>query len=350
MPAGLQMAPGHRATTPGLLAGLVALACVVTVALVYATLEVPRWLVRVARDWVDIPDYHPAIEPEAIVAFLDSSLIRPIGYACLAVVLALVVAGLLTRRSRLASAGAVLLFLPTVGAFAGYMFFLAGLGVLRALWLPAWSGWMALGDIAYLPYIAIVWPFSLTGVDARGGVALGSIALGLFILVSSTTAWFLARFEGRPVADVWLYRVSRHPQYLGWLVWSWGFMLLSAQQPIPMAGENPGAALPWLVGSLAIVAVAWAEEARMLREHGPEYAAYRERTAFLVPLPQWLRRAAGAPVRFVLRKDAPETGRDALIAFLATLGLAVLASLPFLLADWPPGGWWAWPQWGLTPL
>jgi hypothetical protein len=30
--------------------------------------------------------------------------------------------------------------------------------------------------------------------------------------------------EGRSVADLWVYRFSRHPQYLGWILPSVGFV------------------------------------------------------------------------------------------------------------------------------
>lgn len=348
VPAGLRIPPRSGETSPALVGAITLLALVVCAALVFVTLEAPRWLARAARDAVGIPDLHPAIEPEAIEAFLATSPVRPLGYACLVLVLIFIVAGLVARRASVSSVGAVLLFLPTLGAFAGYMFFLAGLGVLRALWLPAWADWISLGDVVYLPYIAVVAPLWIAGYDVREWVAVAAIGLGLLVFVGSTAAWLLARATGRPVADAGLYRVSRHPQYLGWLIWSWGFMVLSAIQPVPMAGVNPGASLPWVVGSLAIVAVAWVEEARMRQEHGPAYEAYRGQAPFLLPLPGPLRRAAGAPIRGVLGRAVPASGRDAVAAWLVGLGLVIVASLPFFLADWPPGGWWAWPDWSLV--
>ena len=48
-----------------------------TIALTFASIELPYWLTRLADRWIDIPDYHPAIEPESIETFLQSA--RPIG-------------------------------------------------------------------------------------------------------------------------------------------------------------------------------------------------------------------------------------------------------------------------------
>jgi len=325
-------------------AAMVLVAGVFTAALTYATVELPAWLAMLAADWVDIPDLHPAIEPEAIRAFIESNNLHLIAWVCLAAVGVAIVAGIVLGRRSLATAGAIVLFLPTLGSFAAYMFFLAGLGVLRVLWLPAWEGGlMALGDVAYVPYMAIVWPLSLAGVDARGAVALAAITIGLFVFVLGTTTWLVARFEGRDVADSFIYRWSRHPQYAGWMVWSWGLMLVAAQQPVPMAGQNPGAALAWTVSTLVIVAVAWAEERTMLARAGPAWVAYRDRTPFLVPAPDVVARAARLPIRLVTGQPRPATGRQILAAFLACLAVAVVLSIPFAGLAWPPYGWWAWP-------
>jgi protein-S-isoprenylcysteine O-methyltransferase Ste14 len=191
--------------------------------------------------------------------------------------------------------------------------------------------------------MAIVWPLSLAGVDARNAVAVAAIAIGLLVFVSGTVTWLVTRFEGRDVADEFVYRWSRHPQYAGWIVWSWGLMLVAAQQPVPMAGQNPGAALAWVVSSLVIVAVAWAEERSMAERAGPAWQAYRDRTPFLLPVPAVVGRLASLPIRLVCGRPQPESGRQILAAFLACLGVAIVLSIPFAVLAWPPAGWWAWP-------
>ncbi|NIN65135.1 MAG: hypothetical protein GTO63_10635, partial [Anaerolineae bacterium] len=72
-------------------------------------------------------------------------------------------------------------FLPTFGYFAAYVFFLAGLGMLRALWLPFWGPLLKLGDISLIPYAILVYPPALMGIDIRRALAYPSIALGLLI-------------------------------------------------------------------------------------------------------------------------------------------------------------------------
>jgi protein-S-isoprenylcysteine O-methyltransferase Ste14 len=326
---------------------LTLLAIVFTVALAFATVELPRQLGRLIRDNFDLPDFHPVIEPELIEQFMDANHVRPIGYACLAVVVVLMVVGLVAEKRGLASVGAVVLFLPTFGYFAGYMFFLTGLGLMRALWLPMWGGLLKLGDIALLPYMVLVYPFALIGVDVRRVIAYLAIALGLLFFLLGTMTWFYAKFQKKAVADFWLYRFSRHPQYLGWILWSYGLMLLAIQHPVVLGGENPGASLPWLVSSLVIVCVALGEETRMSQERGEEYEAYRARTPFMFPGPRIVSTAVAAPLRVLLKRDRPRNGRELVVTFALYATILVVLSLPFLLLDWPPRGWMDWPSYTL---
>ena len=278
---------------------LTLLAIVFTVALTFATIEAPRVLSRLIRENFDVPDLHPVIEPDLIEQYMDANHVRPIGYTCLAVVIILMVAGLVAEKRGLSSLGAVVFFLPTFGYFAGYMFFLAGLGLLRALWLPVWGNLLKLGDITLLPYMILVYPLALIGLDVRGVVAYLAIGLGLLTFLLGTMAWFYAKFQRKGTVDFWLYRYSRHPQYLGWLIWSYGMMLLAARVPVPMGGENPGASLPWVISTLLVIAVAWSEEIKMRKQRGEEYERYRATVPFMLPLPTFLTRVVSAPMRLL---------------------------------------------------
>lgn len=341
---------GERGSTVGNLI-LVLLAVVFTVALTFATLEAPRVLNRVIRENLDVPDLHPVIEPELMEEFMSRNHVRLIGYTCLVVIVILILVGLVAEKRGLSSLGAVALFLPTFGYFAGYMFFLAGLGMLRALWLPFWGPLLKLGDIALLPYVILVYPFALLGMDVRQTLAYVAIAFGLLIFMLGTLAWFYAKLQRKGTVDFWLYRFSRHPQYLGWIVWSYGLMLLAIQAPIPLGGQNPGASLPWLISSLIIACVALGEELKMSKERGEEYEAYRISAPFMLPLPGFISRVVSAPMRLVLRKKHPENGRDLIITSVVYLAIFVLLSLPFVLLNWPPHlGWSDWPPyWHFIP-
>ena len=130
------------------LAILILLAIVFTVALTFAAVEVPRALTRFIEEDFDVPQINPAVQPELIQEFISSNHVRLIGHSCLALVIVLIIVGFVTERTGLSCLGAITFALPTFGYFAAYMFFLAGLGILRALWLPFWGNQMKLGDIA----------------------------------------------------------------------------------------------------------------------------------------------------------------------------------------------------------
>lgn len=189
----------------------------------------------------------------------------------------------------------------------------------------------------------LVYLFAIIGVDVRKTIACLAIGLGLLTFLLGTLAWFYAKFQRKGTVDFWLYRFSRHPQYLGWIVWSYGLMLLAIQAPIPFGGENPGASLPWMISSLVIVCVALGEEIKMGRERGGEYAAYRASAPFMFPLPKFISEVITAPIRLLLKKDRPENRKELLVTFVVYLAILVLLSLPFLLLDIPGYvGWGGW--------
>lgn len=189
---------------------LIPLAIVFTLALTFATIELPRAINNVLSAY--FPDFGHNVELiEQFVIY-----VRPIGYACLVIVIALVIFGFVTGRRGLSSLGSIAFFLPTFGYFALYMFFLAGVGIMRALWLPFWdssTNLLKLGDIVYLPYMIVVYPFAVLGVDVRTSLAFFAVGAGLLIFFLGTIAWLFGKSEGREVIDFWIYKYSRHPQY-----------------------------------------------------------------------------------------------------------------------------------------
>lgn len=325
---------------------LLALAVGYSLGMSFFTIELERLVERTLT---------PAIRESAGVAaigqevqsspygFVRSHRVQLIGGACLALILVLALVGLLVQKGGLPVLGSGALFLTTYAHFVIHMSFLAGLRVLTAVWRPFWGSWVKLGDVVYVPYMILVYPLSLLGVDARMDVAYLPFRLGLVLFCLGTVAWFYARFRRQGTADFWVYRFSRHPQYLGWIVWSYGLLLRGAQSDLPFGQPNVGASLPWLISTMILVCVALGEEIKMSRRYGHEYDAYRERTPFLFPLPRGISRAISAPLRFLLGKERPESGRELVLVFVLYSALLALLSLPFALLNWPRGGWGAWP-------
>ena len=328
----------------GKLVILVVLSIVFAIAFAFATLEVPRIVRQVLPAF--FPDYNPAIEFELIEELM--AYIRPIGYVCTVAVLGLVIVGFRTGRERLSSLGSLALFLPTFGYYVAGMFFLTGIGILRILWIPFWDvskgfSVFKLGDIVYVPYMIIVYPSALAGLDIRVPLSYLAIASGLLTFMLGTVTWFHAKSGGREIVDFWIYKYSRHPQYLGFLIWSYGVMLLAALSPFPRGGYNPGPSLPWMFSALIIVCVALQEEIEMTRRYGQEYLEYRSSAPFMIPLPKIVSSAVTAPIRILYKKDLPETPKGVAYTFLVYSAILVALSLPFLLLNWPPGlGWYSW--------
>jgi protein-S-isoprenylcysteine O-methyltransferase Ste14 len=198
--------------------------------------------------------------------------------------------------------------------------------------------------VVYLPYMAVVYPFHLAGLDVRMVVAYAAIAVGFFLFVLGTISWFYGKIQEKKTVTFWIYRVSRHPQYLGFIVWSYGIMLLAAFQPVPFGGLNPGASLPWVISTLLVICIALSEETKMSREDRQAHLAYRKTAPFLFPVPRVVVRIVGAPLRIVSGKGGNANRRNVAYAFGVYLVLAIILSAPFALLKWPGQDWSTWPS------
>lgn len=309
---------------------LILLAVVFTLALAFVTLEIPYLINNVLRAY--FPDITEWAEPERVEEFLGIA--RPIGYACLAVVLSLIVVGFIKGKRGLSSIGSIAFFIPTFGYYAASMFFLAGAGVLRALWIPFLDSsidLLKLGDIVYLPYRIIAYPFRLIGVDIGESIATLAIGLGILVFILGTITWFYGKLERRKIFDFWIYKYSRHPQYLGFLIWSYGVMLLASLAPVPFGGQNPGASFPWLILGLIIICVALSEEIKMVKLYGKSYSRYRESSPFMLPLPKFISSSITAPIRILFKSNLPKRRKEIVCTFAVYLVILILSTLPFLL-------------------
>jgi protein-S-isoprenylcysteine O-methyltransferase Ste14 len=317
--------------THGILLTLVAI--VVAVALTWAFIVLPYWvsgILYAAFQSESAAELHHGPQDAESQPYIRALNIRTIGYASLIIVGGLIVVGIVAEKRGLAVAGGIAFFLPVLGHFALSMFFLAGLGLLRTIWMPlldtsygatgdAGFGFFGLADIIFLPYIIAVYLVSWIGIDARVATGYIVMGLGLFIFVAGMLAWFTTHLEKKGTADFWIYRFSRHPQYLGWILWSYGLVLYWIHEGegahFKISWGIPDSS-PWLIATMVIVGVAMLEEIRMRREQGAAYDAYRERTPFLLPLPRIANKIIAAPMRWVLREEWPESGKQVAVVIL----------------------------------
>jgi protein-S-isoprenylcysteine O-methyltransferase Ste14 len=323
---------------------LLALAVGYTIGTAFFTIELERLFERTLTPAITESSGATALSQAVMAspdAFMQSNSVRIIGGVSLALIIALTLVGFAAEKQGLSFLGGFAFFLTTYAYFVIHMSFLAGLQVLVLLWRPFWGDWVRLGDIVYLPYMILVYPFALLGVDIRADTAHWLFRIGLIVFALGTAAWFYARFQRKGMATFWIYRYSRHPQYLGWVIWSYSLMLRAALSHA--VSPNPGTGLPWMLSTLILVWVALGEEIRMSKQYGPEYESYRTAAPFLFPLPRVVSTVVSAPMRLVLKKNWPENNRELVLSFGVYAAILILLSLPFALLGWPPGGWGDWP-------
>lgn len=301
---------------------LALLAIIFTIGLTFASIELPRLVDSFLGRNIGSPDVATVSrdrdywDPESIGEFktelyLQTYHLRLIGYSCLALIIILIAVGFITDRSGLSSAGAIILFLPVFGQFALTMFFLGGLGFLRLIWLPFLDvsfSLLHLGEIINLPYKILSYFYSLIGFDHLINLSYVITGLGLLIFFLGTLTWFYARIQKKGVANFWIYRLSRHPQYLGWIIWSYGILYLP--QPRIKIMFDISNNLPWLLATMVIIGVAMLEEVKMRRIQGEAYQSYCRRTSFLLPLPRFVSKVFSAPLRLFFKKEYPERKRE----------------------------------------
>ncbi len=325
----------------GLLFTLMAL--IFTVGLTFASVELPAVLDKVLGEHFHFPNL--ATGQDDITnwkeqLYISRYHIRLIGYICLALVIGLITAGFILEKKGLASAGALVFFLPVFGHFAATMFFLGGLAFLRFLWLPFLDisfDIMKLGDAVLLPFRWILNLFQMIGINIWNELPFVITGLGLFIFLLGVLAWMYGRLRKKPVTDFWIYRLSRHPQYMGWIIWSYGVLFLPGAN-MKRYVDVPNS-LPWLLTTMIIIAVAMLEERRMKRDYGTEYEMFRERSPFLFPLPRIIRKFFSLPLKLIFKADYPDTKGQivAVTGFYTALLIAISLITGGMLRSDKPG-------------
>ena len=256
-------------------------------------------------------------------AFLNA--IRPWGYASLCAVIVLIIAGFVSKRRKIALLGSISLFLPTFGYFALAMFFLAGIGIIRVLWYPIMSISPDVLDsctIVYAPFLL------LPGVTA---IAMGLMIAGIFMFLMGVATWLYGKLTNREVLDFSAYMYSRHPQYLGYILWSYGVLIYTVFKPYVKGAMYPPPTLFWTISTLTVIAIALREEIDMDKRYGETYQAYRRRVPFLLPLPKFVNGFLRALHSKIIGKVYPENNREIVFLILLWLFISIVISLPFSL-------------------
>jgi protein-S-isoprenylcysteine O-methyltransferase Ste14 len=313
---------------------LASLTIVFTVGLTFATVESPHYVDQLLQNTVATPGGDSHVDGVASLKtelFMAHYHVRIVGYLGFLLLIGLIVLGFTTRLSGLAAVGAAGFMLPVFAQFAGVMFFLAGLGVFNSLWLPLLDisyelqNW---GMVINAPKDVMQWLLGLIAIHSMWPTTLGFIGAGILVFGLGVFGWLSARARGAGVVRSGVYRISRHPQYLGWVLWTYGAYLLLQQVHYPRRSWAIGASLPWLISTMVIIGVAMLEELSMRRRYGEVYREYRGDAPFFFPIPRFVEQVFAVPFRLLFNKTVPTRKREiAVVVGLYTVLLVAISAL-----------------------
>jgi protein-S-isoprenylcysteine O-methyltransferase Ste14 len=316
--------------------GIYLTALLATLFFTYITLQIPRFLKSLTNGVFDDLCSHFNAVLDPITIFGDLILI---------LVLIIAIKGI-TRKRYLASVlSAVVYFTPTLFVFVvGMTILFTGLEILVlligiTLRLCGIEGDFLLmlfgsGQVFFVPYWIAITAYASEGGDIWANIeqvrdVYGSIFIivGLLVLFLGVAAWLNTKYQGGKLVDSGIYRLTRHPQYLGYILWSYGMLILSTFNQAPW--RTPTAiTLNWLVSSLILVGVALVEEINLRLDDGLNYVEYADRVSFMFPLPRLVRRIVSAPFRIIWGSDFPENLR---MVFVTLVLVIFVISLPELI-------------------
>ncbi|MET1159351.1 MAG: hypothetical protein ABWW65_00150 [Thermoprotei archaeon] len=300
---------------------------------IYIAYIVPPKIHRVLEKY--FPDYSVDVASRYVKQVIDT-LYLPITILFIAII-AIAITGLLLRVTKLSLASILTIYLPVFGYFTIAMNFFAGIGILRVLLIPFIASpepLSRLGDfLAYVIMLFLLLPALpvLFIAPTHTNVAIQSEVfflqfLGIAILFLGTLTWFYGKLRGYRVIDFWIYKYSRHPQYLGLIIWSIGYMYSLPSTAVFGTLIFPYPSTLLLLYILLITGTALVEEINLLGKY-PEYEVYWSKTPFLLPLPKPVTSILCYPVRKILGKPYPENPLEVLLVIIVYFAIISALSL-----------------------
>lgn len=174
-------------------------------------------------------------------------------------------------------------------------------GIYAALTYP----WIILKDIPdpFHPGESLYWLTYIILLDGEnillptlhrwGIIDLSLLIIGSTIFLVSFLTWIL-NLKRKDLITNGIYRLVRHPQYLGIILLSLGLTIRSLR---------PISFIAWITLLVGYLILASLEERSLLRIYGRRYEEYSKRTAFIIPFlsfnpPDWL--SVNRPYRYML--------------------------------------------------
>jgi protein-S-isoprenylcysteine O-methyltransferase Ste14 len=211
---------------------------------------------------------------------MDSEAVAPLWLACTIDVLLIAVFGL--QHSVMARPGFKqwwTKFVPEPIERSTYVMFTnAALILMFALWQPLGGNIWVVEDPMFRAAVWGLWAFGWFT------VLLATFLINHFDLFGLRQVWLY--FRGKPYTHLafrtpGLYRIVRHPLYVGWIMAFWATPTMSLTHLVFSLGMT----------AYILVAIPF-EERDLLTYHGKRYADYRRKVAMLIP---GLRKGGGMP-------------------------------------------------------
>jgi len=267
------------------------------------------------------------------------------GNVILILILITAVIGIVRKRYYASVLSAVVYFTPTLFVFVTRMSILfTGLEILSFLIVYSFKEYRILGIFMYKLFnvgqvFLVPYWLAITAYASEGGRIWANIEqvrdiygsifiiVGLLVLFLGVAAWLNTKYMGRRLVDSGIYRLTRHPQYLGYILWSYGMLILSTYNQAPWR-QPIEITLNWFVSSLILVGLALVEEINLRLDDGLNYVEYAKRVSFMFPLPRLVRRVVSTPFRIIWGSDCPENLR---MVFKTLVLIFLIVSLPELI-------------------
>lgn len=272
----------------------------------------------------------------------------PLGSLIFLLSIILVILGVVIKRFKLSFLGSLTLYLPIFANFCFTMYTFAGIGIIRLLWYPIQQispGLLGIGDVilplSYLvekvfyllhsitpPPLYVIYSIIQPLCMFIFGLLIVSIfPIGTGIFFFSIVTWFYGKFSEKELLDFWIYKYSRHPQYLGLLVCTYG-LTISLNTGFVGLGSITSIEAPtlfWLIAALFIIAAAIQEENKLSLTLGENYTTWRQSTPFLLPLPSRITDTIQWLVKRLIKKDWPSDTKE-LLFILSVFGILLILS------------------------
>ncbi|MFX0171609.1 MAG: hypothetical protein ACFE9L_06795 [Candidatus Hodarchaeota archaeon] len=307
-------------------------------------------LLIIMNDLIPSP-WTPTDGDPAVRAWLET--LKSYALIALILLLILIIAGFLLKKFKISLGSSIILMLPILSYFSFAMTWLSGMSALMMLWLPIVNvspELLALGDIFFAPFLVpIMFLWGISSEDNlllfRGSsgtllwwlkimipLLITTIGIGLFTF--SITTWLYGKSQGKEIVTFWIYKYSHHPQYLGFLLTTYGLVILLGFVP-NQERFIPAPSLFWLIAAMCVLSMAIREENRLLAKADAQYINWRAHTPFMMPLPTQVTNLIRWLVKLLIRKEWPESDKEILFIVFIYSMILILLSLPIIIVCYP---------------